>query len=153
SGAWLLGVIAGSVAFTLIAAAVALTARAEIAETPMALAILLPAVVYVIGIVFGAVRYAWREGDSGLIDRLHDAVDGWGDWGVVPVEPLRGAAAVLAGLTGAAGLTVAVAVATRAGEVVALFEAARVDATGATVLTLGHLAYLPTMLVWALAWI
>src|SRR5699024_4739222 len=67
SGAWLLGVIAGSVAFTLIAAAVALTARAEIAETPMALAILLPAVVYVIGIVFGAVRYAWREGDSGLI--------------------------------------------------------------------------------------
>ncbi|MGY1552971.1 cell division protein PerM [Microbacterium sp. A588] len=153
SGAWMLGVIAGSVAFALIAAAVALTSRAEIAETPVALAILLPAVVYVIGTVFGAVRYAWREGDNGLIDRLHDAVDSWGDWGVVPVEALRGAAAVLVGLTGVAGLTVAVAVATRGGEVVALFEAARVDATGATVLTLGHLAYLPTMLVWALAWI
>ena len=34
-----------------------------------------------------------------------------------------------------------------------LFEAARVDALGVTVITLGHLAYLPTAVVWAVSWL
>ncbi len=41
----------------------------------------------------------------------------------------------------------------RGGDVVALFGAAHVDAVGATVVTLGELAYLPTMFVWALSWL
>ncbi|MGM7670988.1 cell division protein PerM [Microbacterium sp. A93] len=153
SGAWMLGVISGAVAFTLVAVAVAYTAQADIAQVPFGLAILLPSSVYLVGALCGAIRYAWREGDNGLIDRVHDVVDSWGDWGVVPAEIVRGATVVVVGLTGVAGLVVALTVALRGGEVVALFEAARVDATGVTVLTLGHLAYLPTLLVWALAWI
>lgn len=153
SGAWLLGVVSGAVAFALISTAVAFTAQAEIAKVPFGLAILLPSAVYLAGALGGAIRYAWREGDNGLIDRLHDAVDSWGDWGVVPTEIVRGATAVIVALIGIAGLVVAFMVALRGGEVVALFESARVDATGVTVLTLGHLAYLPTLLVWALAWI
>lgn len=153
SGAWLLGVVSGAVAFALISVAVALTAHADVVQVPLGVAILLPSAVYFVGSLCGAVRYAWQEGDGGLVDRLHDIVDSWGDWGVVPGEIVRGATAVVVGLTGIAGLVVALAVAARGGEVVALFEAVRVDATGATTLTLGHLAYLPTLLVWALAWI
>lgn len=153
SGAWLLGVTSGALAFTLISIGVALTARTDAAAVPLWLAILLPAVVYLIGALCGAIRYAWREGDNGLIDRLHDRVDSWGDWGIVPAEVVRGTAAVVVALVGVAGLGVAIMVLLRGGEVVALFEAARVDATGAAVLTLGHLAYLPTLLVWAVAWI
>lgn len=154
AGAWLLGVVAGSLTFTLIAVGVALSAGTNAAAVPLWLAVLLPAAVYLTGAVCGAIRYAWREGDNGLIDRLHDRIDGWGDeWGVVPAEVVRGSAAVVVGLTGIAGLALTVMVLLRGGEVVALFEAARVDATGATVLTLGHLAYLPTLLVWAVAWI
>ncbi|HCS59896.1 MAG TPA: hypothetical protein DIW46_00640, partial [Microbacterium sp.] len=153
SGAWLWGVVSGSLAFALIAAAVAGTARTDVATVPFWLAIVLPAAVYVIGALCGAVRYVWREGDGGFIDRLHDRVDSWGDWGVVPAEVVRGTAAVAVGLTGVAALAVSVMVLLRGGEVVALFEAARVDATGATVLTLGHLIYLPTLLVWAVGWI
>lgn len=152
SGTWLLGVIAGAVTFALIATGVAMTARTAAAQVPLFLAIALPSAVYIVGALCGAVRYAWREGDGGLIDRLHDVVDGWGDWGVLPTEIARGTAAVIVGLTGIAGLAVAAAVALRGGEMVALFESARVDATGITVLTLGHLAYLPTLLVWAVAW-
>lgn len=153
SGAWLLGVIAGTAIFALIATGVAVTSQASLAQMPLGLAILLPSAVYLVGALCGAVRHAWREGDSGLIDRIHDSVDSWGEWGVVPAEAVRGAAVVIVSLTGIAGLCVALMVALRGGEVVALFESARVDATGATVLTLGHLAYLPTLLVWAVAWI
>lgn len=153
SGAWLLGVVAGSVTFALIATGVALTAHTSGAQTPFALGIALPSAVYLVGTLCGAVRYAWREGDGGLIDRLHDVVDRRGDWGVLPAEIARGTAAVVVTLTGVAGLAVAAAVLLRGGEVVALFEAARVDATGVAVITLGHLAYLPTLLVWAVSWL
>src|SRR5690606_11581921 len=87
------------------------------------------------------------------IDRLHDRVDGWKEWGVVPGEVIRGTSVVVVALAGISGLAVALMVALRGGEVVALFETARVDATGAAVLTIGHLAYLPTLCVWAIAWI
>ena len=153
SGAWLLGVIAGSVAFALIATAVAITARADLAQVPLALAILLPVAVYLTGVLCGAVAYAWREGDAGLIDRIHDRVDSWGEWSVLPAEIVRGTTAVIVALAGIAGVAVALLVAVRGGEVVALFQSARVDTTGAAVLTLGHIAYLPTLLVWAIAWI
>lgn len=153
SGAWGLGVAFGTLAFAVIAVAVALTARSEIASVPLWPAMLLPTAVYGIGAIAGAVSHAWREGDGGLVDRIHDRVDGWGSWSVVPGEVVRGTAVVVVALAGVAGLAVAFMVALRGGEMVALFEAARVDATGATVLTLGHLAYLPTLLVWALAWI
>lgn len=154
SGAWLLGVIAGTMIFALITVGVALSARTDTAAVPLWLAIALPPIVYLIGALCGAIRYAWREGDNGLIDRVHDRIDSWGDeWGVVPAEIVRGTAAVVVGLTGIAALALTVMVVLRGGEVVALFEAARVDATGATVLTLGHLAYLPTVLVWAVAWV
>jgi hypothetical protein len=153
SGAWGLGVSAGVVAFAAIAVAVALTARTDLATVPMWLAVALPAAVYLVGAVFGAVGYAWREGDGGLVDRIHDRVDELGRWSVVPGEAVRGTTVAVVALTGIAGVAVALTVAVRGAEMVALFEAARVDATGATVLTLGHLAYLPTLLVWAIAWI
>ncbi|GAB3630818.1 hypothetical protein GCM10027421_01710 [Microbacterium shaanxiense] len=153
SGTWLLGVIAGSVTFALIAAGVASTSHIAGAEASFALSIVLPSSVYLVGALCGALRYAWREGDGGIVDRLHDIADGWGDWGVLPTEIVRGTTVVIVSLAGIAGVAVAVAVALRGGEVVALFEAARVDATGVTILTLGHLAYLPTLLVWAVAWL
>ncbi len=124
SGAWLLGVVAGSLIFALIATGVALTAHTAGAQSSFALGIVLPSAVYVVGALCGAVRYAWREGDGGLIDRLHDVVDRWGDWGVLPAEIARGTAAVVVALTGVAGLAVAVAVMLRGGEVVALCAAA-----------------------------
>lgn len=153
SGAWLLGVCAGGAAFAAISCAVALTARTDLATVPLWQAIVLPPAAYLVGALSGAVSHAWREGDGGLIDRLHDIVDGWGDWGVVPGEITRGTAVVVTALTGIAGLAVALMVVLRGGEAVALFEAARVDATGAAVLTLGHLAYLPTLMVWAISWL
>ncbi|WP_350226558.1 cell division protein PerM [Microbacterium suwonense] len=76
-----------------------------------------------------------------------------GDWAPVPAESLRGAAVVTVALTGAAAVGVAVMTMLRGGEVIALFEAARVDVLGASMLTLAHLMYLPTLVVWSASWL
>lgn len=153
SGAWVLGSLSGTVVFTVISTVVALTSALGAARVPLALAILLPPAVYLVGAVCGAVRVAWEDGDGGVLDRIHDVLDAREDWAPVPSAIVRGAALALVGVLGAAALAVALSVLTRGGEVVALFQAARVDALGATVLTLGQLAYLPTLVVWAASWL
>ncbi|WP_217183054.1 DUF6350 family protein [Streptomyces sp. AC495_CC817] len=153
AGAWLLGSLAGTAAFAVIATGVALTSQLAVARTSLVLAVVLPAAVYLVGAVGGAVRVVWEDGDGGLIDRVHDVIDSWGDWGPVPAAAVRGAAFAVVGVTGAAALAVAVMTALRGGEVVALFEAARVDLLGAVMITLAHLAFLPTLIVWAASWL
>lgn len=153
AGAWLSGVLSGAAVFALISALVGLTAQPAVLRAPLTAAIAIPAAVYLAGLLAGALNRAWSEGDDGIVDRVHDVVDGWGDWAPVPAESLRGTAAAVVALTAAAAIGFAVMTLLRGGEVIALFEAARVDALGATMLTLGHLAYLPTLLVWAVSWL
>ncbi|MFJ6430076.1 DUF6350 family protein [Microbacterium maritypicum] len=153
AGTWLLGSVSGTVVFAAISTGVALTARLDAAQTPLALAIGLPTAVYLVGAVCGAVRVAWEEGDGGVLDRLHDRIDAREDWAPVPVAIVRGTAFTLVGVIGAAALALAVITLFRGGEVVALFQAARVDALGATVMTLAQLVYLPTLIVWAASWL
>ncbi|HTN55300.1 MAG TPA: DUF6350 family protein [Microbacterium sp.] len=153
AGACVTGAVSGTIAFALIAAAVGLTAHSGVLRAAQWQAIAIPAAVYVAGLLVGAIRRAWSDGDGGIIDRLHDTVDGWGDWAPVPAEALRGAAFTVVALTGFAALGVAVMTLLRGGEVIALFEAARVDVLGAGMLTLGHLVYLPTLLVWSASWL
>ncbi|TCJ23260.1 hypothetical protein E0W80_10930 [Microbacterium sp. PI-1] len=153
AGAWLLGPLTGTVVFAAISAGVALTTRLEAAATSLPLAIILPTAVYLVGALCGAVRIAWEDGDGGMLDRLHDRIDAREDWAPVPVAIVRGAAFALVAVVGASALALAVTTLFRGGEVVALFQAARVDALGATVVTLAQLAYLPTLIVWAASWL
>ncbi|WP_241794676.1 DUF6350 family protein [Microbacterium sp. C5A9] len=153
AGAWLLGTLAGTAAFGAIAAAVALTAQLGGAQVPFAPAIVFPTAVYLVGALCGSVAAVWDDGDGGLIDRVHDLMDSWGDWAPVPAAAVRGAAFALVAVTAVSAAALAVATVVRGGEVVALFQAARVDALGATVITLGQLAYLPTLLVWTASWL
>lgn len=153
AGAWLLGTLAGTAAFAAIATLVALTSHLEDAQVPIMPAIILPTSVYLVGALCGSVRAIWEDGDGGLIDRVHDLFDSWGEWAPVPAAAVRGAAFAVLAVTAVSAVALAVATIVRGGEVVALFQAARVDALGATVITLGHLAYLPTLLVWAASWL
>ena len=153
AGAWLLGSLSGSIVFALISTGVALTSRLDAVETSMPLAIILPAAVYLVGALCGAVRIAWEEGDGGILDRLRDRLDAHEDWAPVPGAIVRGAAFVLVAVVGAAALALALVTLFRGGEVVALFQAARVDALGATVMTLAQLVYLPTLIVWTASWL
>ncbi|MDR6868073.1 hypothetical protein J2Y69_002684 [Microbacterium resistens] len=153
AGSWVTGVVAGTTAFTLIAAVVALTGHLAIAATPMAWGIAAPGIAYLCGALVGGIAVAWTDGDGGIVDAVHDRVDAWGDWSGVPGDAVRGAAAALVAVLGAAGLAFGVAALLRGGEAVALFESLRVDGLGATVISLGQLAYVPTLLCWAMAWL
>ena len=153
AGSWISGVVSGTVVFAAIAALAALTGRFAVFATPLPLAILFPPLVFLCGALAGAVAGAWSEGDGGIMDRTQDALDRWPDWAHVPGDIARGAAAALAGVIGAAGLAVAIAALARGGQVVALFESLRADGLGVIVIGLAQLAYLPTLLAWAIAWI
>ena len=117
-------------------------------------AILFPALVYAIPLLVGAVVTEWREAGAGFVARVRDRVEATPHgWGEVPGLIVRGTAVVLAGLIGLGALAFAVALVLRGGEVIALFEAAHVDALGATVITLAQLAYLPTLVIWGMAFV
>lgn len=150
AGAPLTGAVTGAIVFTAVTAAVALTGAASIATVEMWQAILFPALVFAVPGIVGAVTGAWIH-DIPPVSRLRDLAEGLpGTWALAPGLVVRGTAIAATGLVGVGGLVLAVAVIARGGEVVALFQAGNVDVVGAIVIALGQLAYLPTLLVWAL---
>jgi hypothetical protein len=152
--AWLTGVLTGSLVFAALATLIALTSAGALAEVELWQAILLPAVVFAIPLLLGAIVTEWREAGSGVIARVRDRIEaaphGWGE---VPGLIVRGTAVVLVGLIGLGALMFALSLVLRGGEVIALFESANVDVLGATVVTLAQLAYLPTLAVWGMAFV
>lgn len=151
AGAWLVGVAAGTVTFAALAAGMWATAGNPVAAVYGWQSLLLPTLVFALPALSGALVGAWRHGDDGLIDVLRDRLDAHPRWTAVPAASARALGIAVAGLVGVGALLVAVATITRGGEVVALFEAAHVDAPGATIIALGQLAYLPTLVVWGAA--
>lgn len=152
--AWLTGVLAGAAAFGMLAVVVGFTAQNLVVDAELWQAILVPTLVFALPSLGGAVVTEWREAGAGPIAALRDRVEaaprGWGE---VPALVARGAAVVVVGLIGAGAVVVAVAVFVRGGQVVALFQAGNVDVLGAVVVTLAQLAYLPTLVVWGLAFV
>lgn len=152
SGAGLLGVASGTAAFAALAVLVAVSSPAPVAATEPWQAIVLPTLVYLLPAAAGAFVTAWREGDDGAVDALHDVADASELWrGTVPAGA-RGLAAAVMGAVGVGAAVLAVALAAGGGDVVALFESAHVDAVGAVSIGLAQVAYLPTLVVWGLAY-
>lgn len=152
--AWITGVITGTVLFTGLTAVIALTGATEVAEVERWQAVLFPSLLFAVPSLAAAIWTEWSEASHGVVARLRDRVeaarDGWGD---VPALVARGSAVVVVGLVGLGALGMAVTLILRGGEIIALFEAAHVDAFGATVVTLGQLAYLPTLVVWSISFL
>ncbi|MDN3495840.1 DUF6350 family protein [Planococcus sp. APC 4015] len=152
--AWITGVVTGSVLFTAFALLIALWGGAVVAQVERWQAVLFPALFFAVPALLGAVVTEWSEAAEGGIarvrDRIEDARDGWGD---VPALVVRGGAVVVVGLIGLAAVGTAVAVILGGADMIALFQSANVDAFGATAVTLAQLAYLPTVVIWALSFI
>lgn len=153
SGAWITGVIAGTLTALVLTAAIAIFGRNDVAVTALPLAIALPTLLYGASVLVGAVVTAWREDDP-ILGELRDRVDAWNPTvEPVAIAAIHGAVFAALAIVGVAALTTAVAVFVRGGEIVALFQAGNADLVGAIVLMVGQLAYLPTLIAWALAWV
>ncbi|WP_029146058.1 DUF6350 family protein [Microbacterium luticocti] len=147
------GVAAGAATFAAIAAVVAVTARSPFVSTPFWQAIIAPTLVFVVPAVLAAVAVQWRE-RSGTAARLRERMlDLPGLWPEAPALVVRGAVIALVALTGAGALALLVALIARGDEIVALYQAGNLDAVGVVVVSLAQLAYLPTLVVWALAFV
>lgn len=148
AGAWPTGWASGTVVFTVIAVVLQATASSPLATVESWQAVLLPAVVYAVPALLGAIVRAWRDGDDGLVDSVFVRLDRTA-WAATLSAAARATAIAVVGFVGVGAFLFGLALLLRAGDVVALYQAANVDALGATVFTLGQLAYLPTFVVWA----
>lgn len=152
--AWVTGVGTGSVLFAGLAALVALTCANDVAGVELWQAILFPTLLFAVPALVAALVTEWCEAGAGPIAQLRDRVEAAAHgWGAVPGLVMRGSGVVLAGLIGLGALLTGVALILRGGEVIALYEAAHLDALGASIVTLAQLAYLPTVAVWSLSFI
>ncbi|MFN3950649.1 DUF6350 family protein [Microbacterium sp.] len=152
AGAPVTGALSGIVIFTAITAVIALTTANGLATVELWQAIVFPALVFGAPSVVAAIVEAWRLEERGAIARLRSRIE-HGLWGRLPALLVRGTAMAMTGLVGLAAVVAGVAVLLRGGEIVALFEAAHVDVAGVIVLALAQLAYLPTLIVWALSFV
>ncbi|WP_141396682.1 cell division protein PerM [Microbacterium gorillae] len=154
NGGWVTGVVSGTLVFAALAALVHLTSRSTVVASETWQAALFPALVYAVPLLIAAIVEAWREGDGGIVDRLHDLVDESPVvWNELPALAARGLGIVLASFIGLGALGVLVTLVLHGGEMIALYQSAQVDLWGAILLTLAQLAYLPTLIIWAFAWI
>ncbi|MEU1972210.1 DUF6350 family protein [Microbacterium sp. NPDC019599] len=154
AGGWMTGVGVSTVATATLATLIALSSQNAVAAVTLWQAIVFPTLVFAVPALMGAVATEWREAPDGLIARLRDRVEsapGW--WGAVPGVAVRASAAAVAGLVGAGALVLSVAFLLRGGEIVALYQAANLDALGAIVVTLAQAAYLPTLVVWGVSFV
>lgn len=154
AGAWVSGVVSGTIVVAAAATGVALTTGNDIAAVEMWQAVAYPVLVFALPALGGALAVAWRIGDDGAVDGMRNALTRrGGSWVETPGLIARGTAIVVAALVGVGGLVVAVAVFAGFARIISLFQAGQVDALGASVLTLGQLAYLPTFVVWAISFV
>jgi len=152
--AWATGVVSGSLVFAAIAFAVWTTSGNDVATATAWQAIVLPAAVFAAPALVAAAVTEWSEAGAGIVARMRDRVEASGSgWADAPALIARGTAVAVAGLVGLGGIVVAVALVARGSEVIALFQSAHVDALGAGVMTLGQFVYLPTLVVWGIAFI
>ncbi|MCC4907958.1 DUF6350 family protein [Microbacterium sp. cx-59] len=154
AGAWLTGVATGTIVFTAFAVGVALTSAAEVVSVSLWQAVLFPSAFYASGLLAGAVRVAWTDGDEGIVDSIRLRLDRAGHaWPEVPGLIARGTALVVTALLGAGALLLAIALVVRAPQIVALSQSANLDGFGAVVVALGQMLYLPTLVLWAVAFL
>lgn len=154
SRGWLTGVLSGGLVFAALTALVALTSHNDVVTVATWQALLFPSLVYLVPSLVAALVAAWADGDDGLVDAVHDRIDGLSEtWNELPTVVGRGLGIVMVGFVALGALAVLVSVVTRGGEVIALMQSNRVDLWGAILLAFVHLVYLPTLVVWGFAWV
>ncbi|MBF4461669.1 MULTISPECIES: DUF6350 family protein [unclassified Rathayibacter] len=141
--------------FAVLALLVSLGARTDAASVDPVQGTLLPALVFALGVAAGALLHSFRSAEP---DRLREFVRDGFDRLPPPtpaliVTALRGGALAAAGVIGTAAVLVAVLLVVDYAAVVALYESLRAQALGGLALTLGQLAFLPNVVIWAASWL
>ena len=148
-----LGALAGLASFTLLSTGITLTALFPLARPSIAQGIVLPTLVFALGFGIGLVRTARAEGDDNG-SSLRDWIADWSPSVRALVRTaLQGGTAAVAGMLAVSGVLVAALLAINYADVIALYEATHAGVVGGLALTLGQLAFMPNLVVYAASWL
>lgn len=134
------------VVFSVLTALIVLSAEHPAVSAVVWQGFILPPLVLALGLLVGLARERRHLSLDGIA-ALPEAVR------VVARGAIRGGLAVVAGVIGVAAVVVAVLVVVDYSTIVGLYETLHVDVSGAIALTIGQLAFLPNLVVWAASWL
>lgn len=149
----LLGEVVAVGTFAGITLALALTAQDAVASTAIVEAVIAPTVVFAVGVLAGSVRTRRHARDDDG-SSVRDWVADWRpETRSTATAVLTGGAGAVAAIAAAAAVLVAVMLVAGYARVIALYESLHTEVLGGIVLTLGQLALLPDVVVWAMSWL
>jgi hypothetical protein len=137
--------------FAALALGLTLTALYPLARPSISLGVLLPTVFFATGIVIGL----GKAGATGKLGTWMRAL--LRRWPThlpeVLALALRGGAAAAAAVITIASVAVAALILTKYASIISLYETAHAGVLGGITLTIGQLAFLPNLVIWASAWL
>lgn len=142
----IIGTAAALVVFAAVSFGVAVSAQFALVRPSLLQGIVLPTLVFAIGLAIGQL-WSRRDGDVVLVGRLQASTRA-----IVGII-LRGGAAAAAIVLAIAAVLLAVLLVGSYARVITLYEGLHGEALGGLAITLGQLAFIPNLVVWAASWL
>jgi hypothetical protein len=157
---WLVAVLSGLATVLVLNAVVTFTAVDETLQPSLFQALLLPGLVYGLGLTIGVVRGRDRI-PAGFADvprllvRAQELLDDRFDRHdrAVAAAALRGGVAAVTGIIGLSAALLAILLVANFGLVTSLYQGAQLGAVGGAAITLAQFAFVPNLVVWVASWL
>jgi hypothetical protein len=148
----LIGEIVSLATFALASFAVTFSAIHSSARPSLVQGTLLPTVVFAVGLAIGVRRTRNEQDDAG--SSLRDWFDDWPPRvRTIVVTALRGGTAAAAAVMTLAAILTAAAILFSYARIITLYESLHSEALGGAAVTLGQIALLPNIVIWAACWL
>ncbi len=139
--------------FALLSFVVTWTALDPVARPSLWQGTALPTLVFAVGLAIGSTRERRGRADSSAAP-IRDWIAGWRPaTRAVVVGALRGGGAAAAAVTTVAALATALLILLSYAKIVTLYEGLHTDVLGGILVTIGQLAFLPNLVIFAAAWL
>jgi hypothetical protein len=147
-----LGLLVSLATFAAASLGVTLTALQTAARPSISQGVILPTLIFAVGLVIGVrgTRNPADDSGSSLRDWIEDRPPAVR---AATVAALRGGAAAAAGIIALAALVTAVAFIGSYAKIIELYEALQTQVLGGVAVTVGELAVLPNLVIWTASWL
>jgi hypothetical protein len=148
------GELAAIATFAALSLVLTMSADYPLAQPSRWQGIVLPTLIFAGAMLVGSTRERLRAPREDTGSSLRDWIEDWVPAArAVAATALRGGAAAAAFVLLISSIAVAGLVVLSYAEIITLYERLHADVLGGAVLTLGELAFLPNLVVWAAAWL
>jgi hypothetical protein len=154
-----IGAGAAILAYGILSSLLTLSAGHPLVQPSLVQGILLPTLIYAAGVVLGSGLGQARRGAPGADDAAPVSRIIRGRYQALPesvrvqiAAALRGGAAAAAGVVAISAVAVSLLIVVNYATIIGLYETLQAGVLGGIAITLGQLAFIPNLVVWAAAW-